>query len=133
MLSSLIRSATCLPLLVLLTSCAIGVTYAPANITPIAAAGQRPLVTLDKQVDIQLDTGYTRSLKAGSQWMPVGAVAQGEVYKPYNAIFTLEGTHIHEAWLVVANHQLRGFYLPVERGFSPLKQKIDLPLSSTTK
>lgn len=88
---------------------------------------------MEKQIDIKLDTGYTRSLIAGSQWMRVGAIAQGQVYRPYNTIFTLEGTHVHEAYLVIANNNLTGFYLPVEHGYSPLKQKISLPFTSTTK
>lgn len=130
---SLFRFSTCLPLLTLLTSCAAGVTYVPADIVPIVAPDQRPIVIMEKQIDIKLDTGYTRSLIAGSQWMRVGAIAQGQVYRPYNTIFTLEGTHVHEAYLVIANNYLTGFYLPVERGYSPLKQKISLPFTSTTK
>jgi hypothetical protein len=128
---SIFRSSTYLSLLMLLTSCAMGITYIPADIVPIATADQHPVVTLDKQIAIRLDTGYTRTLNAGSQWTRVGSVAQGDIYKPRNAIFTLEGAHVHEAWLVVTDNRLTGFYLPVERGFSPIRQAIALSLSST--
>lgn len=77
-------------------------------------------------MEVELDTGYSRKLKAGSQWVHTGTISQGEVYKPYKDVFTLEGAHIHEANLVVSNDQLIGFYLPVERGFSPLARKVSL-------
>jgi hypothetical protein len=129
---SLFRSIIWMALAALLTSCAVAVTYAPADIMPIPAMDQQ-IVALDKTIDIRLDTGYTRSLKAGSQWMRAGAIAQGDVYKPYRAVFTLEGAHVHEAWLVIADGQLSGFYLPVERGYSPLGQAISASLTSTPK
>ncbi len=127
------QSLLCLPLLALalLTACATGVTHAPVAFTPVATPEVRPRFTLTKQTEVRLDTGYTRNLNAGSQWRRIGAIAQGDVYQPHNAIFTLEGKHIHEAYLVIASGQLTGFYLPVERGFSPLAQPVALHLSST--
>ena len=125
------KPQTYLCALLLLSGCAAGVTHTPAEIAPAAAAEQRRLVTVGQQIELRLDTGYTRVLKAGSQWQRVGSIAQGEVYKPHQDIFTLEGTHVHEAYLVIANDRLAGFYLPVEHGFSPLKQQISLTLSST--
>lgn len=100
----------------------------PADFTPSTQAGQQSLKTktLSHAADVQLDTGYSRALKAGSQWVHIGTVRQGDVYKPYKDVFTLEGAHIHEACLVVAEGQLVGFYLPVERGFSLLAKKVRL-------
>jgi hypothetical protein len=109
-----------------LAGCASQVAHIPATFTPSAQEGQQSLKTLSHAAEIQLDTGYSRSLKAGSQWIRIGMIAQGEVYKPYKDVFTLEGAHIHEASLVIADGQLVGFYLPVERGFSPLAQKVRL-------
>lgn len=122
---------TCFAFSLLFAGCAASVKHVPANLIAITGAPQPLHVTLNRQVDIRLDTGYTRILKAGSEWQRAGRIAQGDVYKPYNGIFTLEGAHIHEAWLVVANGRLTGFYLPVERGFSAIARTIDLPLSST--
>ena len=115
----------------LLTACAASVAYTPASFTPITTTGQRAPVTLDRQIEVLLDTGYMRTLKADSQWTRMGVIGQGDVYKRQDAIFTLEGAHVHEAWLVVDADRLIGFYLPVERGFSPLKQAIPLSFSST--
>jgi hypothetical protein len=128
-----IRSFLCAPLLTLalLTSCASGVAFTPVTIVPITTSESRPFVTMTKNTDIHLDTGYARILKAGSEWRRIGSIAQGDIYKARDAVFTLEGAHIHEASLVIADGNLTGFYLPVEHGFSPLKHPIALPLSST--
>ncbi len=110
----------------LLTGCASNVKYLSTDIrfSPVSVASSPK--TLDKQVDVFLPTGYTRTLKAGSQWLHVGTVSQGEVYKPHKDVFTLEGAHVHEAYLVVSSNSLVGFYLPVEHGFSSLDQHISL-------
>ena len=102
-----------------LAACA-AVQHAPARLQPLAASGQSESRVLAKEVGITLDTGYTRTLKAGSRWRAVGTVDQGDVYRPVGDVFTLEGAHIHEAWLVVRNGTLVGFYLPAEHGYSPL-------------
>lgn len=117
-------------MLLALAGCAASVAYAPIEITA-AVAESRQIVVLNNPVQIQLDTGYSRTLKADSQWIKVGAVKHGDVYKPFNSVFTLEGENIHEAWLVVSSDRLKGFYLPVERGFSPLNQAISVRFSST--
>jgi hypothetical protein len=135
MLPTHVRSFLCTPLvaLVLLTGCASSVTYVPTTLFPTAAAEPSPFVTIAKQIDVTLDTGYIRTLKENSQWRHIGRITQGDVYKSHNAIFTLEGTHVHEACLVIANGNLSGFYLPVERGYSALKYPVALTLLSTQK
>jgi hypothetical protein len=118
-----------LPLLI--ASCAASVTHVPADMTSVPEASRKIIFQIDRKIDIQLDTGYSRSLKAGSEWTHVGRIRQGDVCKPHDGIFTLEGTHVHEAWLVVADGRLTGFYLPVERGFSPITGTNEVSLSST--
>lgn len=108
-----------------LSACAPAVIHSPVEMAPIAAAARQPSRVLSNPVNIKLDTGYSRSLPAGSQWTKVGTIQQGDVYKRNQDIFTLEGTHVHEAYLVVAGNRLTGFYLPVERAFSELQQKVD--------
>lgn len=109
-------------LLALLAACA-AVQQHPAAITLLAPGAAAVPVSLVAPLQVELDTGYTRAVKAGSQWLRVGAIAQGDVFKPYQDVFTLEGAHIHEAYLVVDKGVLVGFYLPAERSFSPLKHK----------
>ncbi|MDB5824321.1 MAG: conserved hypothetical rane associated protein [Herminiimonas sp.] len=115
----------------LLAGCATGVSFTPATIAPTAASESRSVATIAKKTDVRFDNGYSRVIEAGTVWSRIGSIAQGDVYKGRNTVFTLEGAHIHEAFLVVANGNLTGFYLPVERGFSPLDNPIALPFSST--
>ncbi len=91
--------------------------------TPVAAESR---LTLAVAVPLRLETGYERTLMQGSQWTRVGQVPQGDVLRPYKHVLTVEGSHIHEAWLVVKDGKLVGFYLPAEGAFSPQKP---VPLS----
>jgi hypothetical protein len=111
----------------IVTGCAV--EQHAVQFSPLAKNEHPSLSRLDQRIDFQLNTGYSRSLKSGSLWRDVGTVAQGEVFKPYQDVFTLEGSNVHEAYLVVANNTLTGFYLPVEGSFSPLSPKIPLTFS----
>jgi hypothetical protein len=122
--------ASVLVLCLALAGCA-AVEQQPTTFSPLVADSGNParLVRVERQVDITLGTGYARTLKQGSQWAAVGKVDAGEVFKPCNDIFTLEGAHIHEAYLVVTGNRLVGFYLPAEKTFSPLKPSISISLN----
>ena len=73
--------------------------------------------------------GYSRSLRKGTRWEAVGRVAEGVVYRSQDQTLTLECSNVFEAYLVVAGQRLVGFYLPVEKGFSPLSEPIQLAIS----
>jgi len=79
-------------------------------------------------VDITLDSGYTRALRRGSRWQSVGRLPQGEVYKPIDSVLTVEGANVHEAYIVVEGKRLVGFYLPVENAFTPISSKPSVSL-----
>lgn len=121
-------SGICFPISVLVALAGCAVTHSPAQLAPLAAAAEPAPRALAQRVEFRLDTGYSRTLNAGSRWSQIGRIPQGDVYKPYKAVFTLEGAHIHEAYLVVENGNLTGFYLPAERGYSPLLPPVALPL-----
>ena len=55
---------------------------------------------------------------AGSTWRQTGVIPDGDVYKIENRVFTVEARHVHEAYLVVRDRSLVGFYLPVEQAFN---------------
>lgn len=112
----------------LLGGCAAAVHHTPVSLSPSATAA--PPVVLTHAVTVTFDSGYTRPLNAGSRWAHAGTVAQGAVYRPIGDVFTVEGAHIHEAWLVLDRDQLVGFYLPAERGFSPLRTPLSLHLQN---
>jgi hypothetical protein len=107
-----------------LSGCAV--QHSPTQLAALPPTQQaRPCVLL-APVEIRLATGYARSLKQGSAWQPVGSTAQGMVFRPLDDAFTVEGAHVHEAYLVVQEGQLVGFYLPAERGFSRLEHPIPI-------
>ena len=80
---------------------------------------ERKWIEVVEDAQIVLASGYGRTLPAGSLWELRGNVPQGAVYRRSNGVFTIEGAHVHEAYIVVSNDQLVGFYLPVERAYSP--------------
>ena len=114
-------------LIALLAACAPAVVQVPtSSMTP--SEGKH--LELSDTVYVSLSTGYTTVLKAQTTWALVGQIEQGEVYKTRDQVVTVEGSHIHEAYLVVKDGALVGFYLPVERTFSPLSEEVVLPLKT---
>ena len=103
-------------LALLVGSCAPAVVQEPTQLTPAVRKGFR----LTQAAEVALATGYSTTLRANTTWQLVGTVPQGEVYRTRDQVVTLEGAHIHEGYIVVDQRALVGFYLPVERTFSPV-------------
>lgn len=101
-----------------LTACAAEVARQPSVLSPLAAAATAEPRTVQQDVSVTLNTGYSRLVPRGMKCELVGSVPQGKVYRAANTVFTIEGAHIHEAYLVVDKGHLVGFYLPVERAIS---------------
>nr|WP_282581165.1 hypothetical protein [Ralstonia insidiosa] len=108
-----------------LGACAPMVSTAPATLATDSATSSSRL-QLKTPTEIRLETGYTRTLAAGSNWQRVGTVPQGVVYRPVGTIFTIEGRQVHEAYLVIADQRLVGFYLPGEQAYSPLSTAVPI-------
>jgi hypothetical protein len=116
-----------------IAGCAAAVASAPVAYMPLAPAAATParVVRVESPVHIQLPTGYKRELAAGSRWRPVGRVPQGDVYRPVETVFTIEGKQVHEAYLVVADRLLVGFYLPAEVRYSALAAPLSISLGES--
>ena len=102
-----------------LGACAAEVVRQPADVTPVAAAAARAEIEITEDVEVPVSRNYNRVLARGSRWQLVGTTPQGGVYRRSDGVFTVEGAHVHEAYLVLAADRLVGFYLPVEKAFSP--------------
>lgn len=113
-----------------LVGCAATVEASPAQFSPQASGLPAQRISLNRPATITLATGYGRELSAGSHWQHVGNLPQGGVYKPLNTVFSIEGRHVHEAWLVINNGSLQGFYLPAESRYSPLVPSLPLSLGA---
>ena len=116
-----------LVLLFLVSGCAMEVIRAPVDFAPINQAKARRIVTI-RPVEIMLDSHYSRTISAGVVLIEVGSVSAGQVFKPVNIAFTVEGKHMHEAYFVLRKDRIVGFYLPVEKAFSPLSQSVVLSI-----
>jgi hypothetical protein len=92
----------------------------------------RSSFVLEKEETIDLGTGYTRVLKAGTSWNYVGKIENGDVFKTKDQILTVEASNIHEAYIVVSSEKIVGFYLPVEKTFSPLSTAKTLKIRAAT-
>ena len=105
-------------MLLVLAGCAPEIVRRPTQLTPLA---QSPGATIEilQDATVAVGPGYERVIARGSLWTSVGRSAEGDVFKPVDRVFTVEGAHVHEAYLVLAGDRVVGFYLPVERAFSP--------------
>lgn len=115
----------------LTVGCAFDLTdvkYQPARLESAGSGGTS--FTLAADTPIQgAPCGYSRSLRKGTRWEAVGRVAEGIVYRSRDQTLTVECSNVFEAYLVIDGQHLVGFYLPVEKGFSPLSEPILLTLT----
>ena len=98
----------------------------------VATSSARTVRVLET-VTIDLPTGYVRQLESGSEWEFVGRIPEGDVYEKRQGVFTVEGRHVYEAYLVLSRDHLHGFYLPVEQAYVSLSQEIPLALKHQTQ
>jgi hypothetical protein len=114
-----------------LASCAFDVIHVKQQPVQIQSDGAKNPFYLARAETFPLGTGFTRTLRRGTKWDYVGALAHGGVYRSRDQVFTVEASNIHEAYLVVSEETLVGFYLPVEKTYSPLGKPIALTISPT--
>ena len=85
--------------------------------------------TLAKDVELsQLPCGYSRTLRKGTRWTPAGEFSTKTIYRSKDQNLTLECSNIYEAYLVIAEERLIGFYLPVEKGYVAISDPVSLPI-----
>jgi hypothetical protein len=111
-----------------LVACAPEIVRRPTELMPLTeqAGGTIEIV---EDTSISVGPGYRRVIGRGSVWTRIGRSAEGEIFKPADRVFTVEGAHIHEAYLVLDGDRIVGFYLPVERAFSPVRDRTETRLS----
>jgi hypothetical protein len=115
----------------ILNACAFDLAHIKYDPAPMKeVAGTSKSFSIQEGVDLTgLPCGYSRKLLKNSKWKYAGTIDQGDVYKPVNKCFTLECSNVYEAYLVIQNDNLMGFYLPVEKGYHSLEKPIPLVLS----
>ncbi len=113
-----------------LAGCAQRIAATAAEMTPMPSSAA-PAIRVASEVSIRLHTGFTRPIPGGSRWELVGRLPQGEVFRPVGTVYAIEGRDVHEAYLVLRQGVLQGFYLPAESRYSPLPAPLSLPLGET--
>ncbi len=111
------------------SGCAFRVDMSPARLEPTRSG--TAFIRIDQAATIKLATGYERVLPAGGRWQHVGTLPQGDVYSPVGTVFSIEGRDVHEAYIVIKDQQLRGFFLPAESTYSPLANTIRISTGGT--
>lgn len=102
------------------------VSFIPAQLA--ARPDIKQSFTLKETIDITSTPCYRRTLRQGTKWDLLGTIPEGEVYKSRDQVMTVECSNIHEAYLVIFEGSLVGFYLPVEKGFVKISNPIRLPV-----
>ena len=128
---SRIRCGAAFAALAFLAACATPVPSASVRLEAAAPSASAVEITMQRDTSFRLSTGYSRTIPAMSRWRHVGRLPQGNVYRPVDLAFALEGRQVHEAYLVIDGRTLRGFYLPAESAYSPLDPAIQLPFGET--
>lgn len=123
--------AACAVLCLALAGCAmdiVSVKQLPATLTPLGAPS--PAFTLQNDASIAIGTGFKTRLKKGTTWRKVGTLGQGDVFTTRDQVVTVEASHIHEAQVVISGGSVVGFYLPVERTFTPASTPVPVAFES---
>lgn len=121
------RTIPALLLVSILNGCAFDVIRMKQEPTSLTVSPTAPpAFRIQETTSFKLGTGYTRTLKEQTVWRYVGSVSQGDVFRTQDQILTVEGSNIHEAYIVVSGQKVVGFYLPVEKTFTPLPDPVSL-------
>lgn len=87
-------------------------------------ASPKPAWVLTETVNVKIQSCSTVCLKSNTNWIYVGEIEQGDVYKTKDQIVTIECTNMFEANIVLSGDKIVGFYLPFEKGFSQASKQV---------
>lgn len=99
----------------------------PSSTTIIPCNSNCGSFIIAEEVELNnLTCGYNRTIKQGTKWIKFGEIPEGDIYRPVDTCFTIECSNVFEAYLVLNKETILGFYLPVEKGFVPIKEPTKL-------
>ncbi|MBK8477532.1 MAG: hypothetical protein IPL39_14900 [Opitutaceae bacterium] len=113
----------------LLCGCAFNVVYLtqrPATFTALSQEAKS--FTLVAPAKVKVGTPFPVYLRDGTHWTQVGTTELGEVYNTKDQVLAVEGSNMHEAFLVVDGDQVVGFLLKVEKTFSSASQPVRIKI-----
>lgn len=92
-----------------------------------APSRDEPAIAVNERVRVVGLAGDEQTIPSNSRWRRVGSVDAGDVYQRVDGPFIVESQNAHEAYLVVKDGSVVGFYLPGEGAFAPAKRPVALP------
>lgn len=98
------------------------------SMVPVASADRVSVIQLSRMVNAVLPNESVATLPASSRWQRIGALPQGDVYRPLSGLFTIQTPRPGEAYIVASSGKLVGFYLPGEAAYLPLSRPVALPV-----
>jgi hypothetical protein len=113
-----------------LCGCAFDVSHVKQTPAAFTSASDSPSFLLIREVKARLGTGFPTILRANTTWNQVGATEAGKVYATKDQVVKVEASNIYEAYIVVSNNCLTGFYLPVEKTVTPLSHALPLEIQN---
>ena len=120
-----IRNVAAAALALALAACAPEVVRHPAQ---LAAGPSGHRFVSERAVTAPVNWSYHTEVPAGVEFVELGTIGEGRVLKPLNRVITVESANVHEAYPVVDQGRLVGFYLPYEHAFSPIHPAPEFPL-----
>ncbi len=89
-----------------------------ALVAPLAIApNDDSTYMLVEAIEIRAKNAAKTRLKAGTTWRRVGNIEQGDVYSTKDQVVVVNSYNVFEAYIVVSDAQIVGYYLPVEESF----------------
>jgi hypothetical protein len=113
----------------LCAGCAFDLSHlkqSPAQYEAVSAPG--PTWVLGDDLKVRIAAGGARPLKKGTRWRLVGKIKEGDVLKTADQIVIVEASNQFEAYPVVAQGKVVGFFLPVEQSFTPSNPPVAINL-----
>jgi len=98
----------------------VHIQQVPVAQTTISA--DKPSWRLGADISLIPARGNKIKLKGGTAWHYVCTIEQGDVYKTKDQIVSVRASNIYEAYIVISSAKMMGFYLPLEKTFSPLRE-----------
>jgi len=102
-------------LLFYLSSCAVQQAPTKSPISLVANPVAR--YVLEAPVNVKARNSATTRLKSGTTWSLVGTIEQGEVFQTKDQVVIVNSFNVHEAFIVIHENKVIGYYLPVEKTF----------------
>lgn len=81
---------------------------------------------LTEVANIHVQSCSTTTLNSNTQWIYVGSIDQGDVYKTKDQIVSVHCSNMYEAYIVLSGEQIIGFYFPFEKGFCQASKPVKI-------